>query len=73
MINRLATLAIFGPPEDNRAAPPAAPLRFPDGRLRCPGAHCRGILNRHLPERCPDCLQAITRPPALDPRPTSGQ
>jgi len=45
-------------PRDNRAAPPAKPIC--DGRLvKCPG--CRGILSKHLPARCPDCLQQIER------------
>lgn len=63
MINRLAKLPIYGPADDNRAKPAAAPLVLDDGRLRCPGEHCRGVLNRHTPARCPDCLQALDRPP----------
>ena len=63
MINRLARLPLYGPAEDNRDKPPEAPIRLDDGRLRCPGDHCRGVLNRHTPARCPDCLQALVRPP----------
>ena len=62
MINRLARLPLYGPAEDNRDKPPEAPIRLEDGRLRCPGDHCRGVLNRHTPARCPDCLQALDRP-----------
>jgi len=63
MINRLATLPCFGPPTDNRAREPRSPTVLPGGQLRCPA--CLGILNRHTPARCPECLQAIDR--TLDP------
>ena len=43
---------------DNRDAPLAKPIC--DGkRVKCPG--CRGIMSKHLPARCPDCLQRIER------------
>lgn len=60
-INRITQLPCYGPAEDNRLAPSAAPIVLPDGRLRCPGDHCRGVLNRHTPARCPDCLQLLER------------
>ena len=62
-INRLARLPCYGPTDDNRDKPPAGPIVLPDGRLRCPGDHCRGVLNRHTPARCPDCQQPLDRPP----------
>lgn len=37
--------------------PVAAPVRRPDGRIVCP--HCRAVLNRHTPARCPDCGQPL--------------
>ena len=46
---------------DNRDAKPMPPRRGPDGKLRCPGYHCAGILNRHTPDRCPDCLQPLEK------------
>ena len=68
-INRLATLPIHGPARDNREAPRLPAIVLDDGRLRCPGEHCRGIINRHTPPRCPDCLQPLlTGKPPVDPR-----
>lgn len=44
--------------DDNRHKPPAAPIA--GGKdLRCPG--CKGILSSHTPDRCPNCLQQISR------------
>ena len=48
---------IYGPHDDNRGKPAAKPIREDDGRLKCPG--CSGILNKHTPARCPDCLQPL--------------
>jgi hypothetical protein len=51
------------PIKDNRDKPAAPPITLPDGRLRCPGEHCRGVLSKITPARCPDCLQELDRPP----------
>jgi len=50
-------LPIYGPPADNRNEPPVKPRVEPDGRLKCPT--CSGILNKHTPPRCPECLQPL--------------
>jgi len=48
-------------PKDNRDAAPLPPREEADGRLKCPGKHCTGILNKHTPTRCPDCLQPLEK------------
>ena len=48
-------------PTDNRNAEPLPPRQGEDGRLKCPGEHCAGILNKHTPKRCPDCLQPLEK------------
>jgi len=48
-------------PKDNRNAAPLPPRQEADGRLKCPGEHCAGILNKHTPKRCPDCLQPLEK------------
>lgn len=51
--------SLFGPmPDDNRDKPAAAPI-VRNGRLYCPG--CAMLLNKHTPERCPQCRQLIDR------------
>ena len=65
----ITRLPIYGPPEDNRGAEPMIPIVLTDGFLRCPGKLCRGVLNRHTPKRCPDCLQPIiVGAPPQEPR-----
>lgn len=48
-------------PGDNRNAAPLPPRQTLDGRLKCPGEHCAGILNKHTPKQCPDCLQPLEK------------
>lgn len=50
--------SIYGPPTDNRNREPVAPIRR-GVVLECPA--CRGHINRHTPERCPECLQPLVR------------
>jgi len=58
--------SIYGPPEDNRDAPPQPPIVGVDKRLWCPA--CKYQLNRKWPpDRCPECLQRIER---AKPEPT---
>jgi predicted amidophosphoribosyltransferase len=37
--------------------PVAAPVRRQDGKIVCP--LCRAWLNRHTPDRCPECRQPL--------------
>ena len=50
--------SIYGPPSDNRNREPVSPVRH-GGGLKCPA--CHGHINRHVPERCPECLQPLVR------------
>lgn len=49
-------------PGDNRNAKPLPPRQEPNGKLKCPGKHCAGILNKNTPDRCPNCLQPLEKP-----------
>lgn len=50
-----------GKPKDNRNAAPLPPRQEEDGRLKCPGQDCSGIINKVTPERCPNCLQPLEK------------
>lgn len=47
--------------KDNRDAAPLPPKKGDDGRLKCPGKDCAGIINKITPERCPNCLQPLEK------------